>query len=161
MNPTLLLTRCKEGKKKNIYFTSPNVRDLTMMNADRIAVSTLQPIASCSILNVTFILIRSSTRELKCLLGVTTKVPIADFVLLRRWSLWFYLNKVQIYLFILWQGALALMEYMTKRRVVVSKEDMILMLLNDDMDTPPEIHKFTPDAAKQLHEIGMRFRVRV
>ena len=53
------------------------------------------------------------------------------------------------------------MEYMTKRREVVSKEDMILMLLNDDMDTPPEIHKFTPDAAKQLHEIGMRFRVRV
>ncbi len=49
------------------------------------------------------------------------------------------------------------MEYMTKRRVVVTKEDMILMLLNDDMDTPPEIHKFSPDAAKQLHAIGKLF----
>lgn len=46
---------------------------------------------------------------------------------------------------------------MTKRRVVVTKEDMILMLLNDDMDTPPEIHKFSPDAAKQLHAIGKLF----
>ncbi len=43
MNPTLLLTRCKEGKKKNIYFTSPTVRDLTMMNADRVAVRTSVP----------------------------------------------------------------------------------------------------------------------
>lgn len=38
MDPTLLLTRCKEGKKKNIYFTSPLVRDLTELNADRITV---------------------------------------------------------------------------------------------------------------------------
>lgn len=52
------------------------------------------------------------------------------------------------------KGALALMEFMTKRRVVCTREDMTMLLLNDDMDTPPEIHKFSPDAAKQLHEIG-------
>lgn len=43
---------------------------------------------------------------------------------------------------------------MTMRRVPVTKDDMILMLLNDDMDTPPEIHKFSADAAAKLHEIG-------
>ena len=43
---------------------------------------------------------------------------------------------------------------MTKRRVTVTKDDMILMLMNENMDTPPEIHKFSPEAAKQLHEIG-------
>lgn len=30
-----LLTRCKEGKKKNIYLTSPEVRDLVMKNAEK------------------------------------------------------------------------------------------------------------------------------
>jgi tRNA (cytosine34-C5)-methyltransferase len=38
MDPKLLLTRCKEGKKKNIYYTSPMVRDLTRTNVDRITV---------------------------------------------------------------------------------------------------------------------------
>lgn len=49
---------------------------------------------------------------------------------------------------------MVLKEYMTKRRVTVTKDDMILMLMNENMDTPPEIHKFSPEAAKQLHEIG-------
>lgn len=30
-----LLTRCKEGKKKNIYLTSPEVRDIVINNAER------------------------------------------------------------------------------------------------------------------------------
>lgn len=38
MDPTLLLTRCKEGKKKNIYFASPLVRVLTKENEHRIKV---------------------------------------------------------------------------------------------------------------------------
>ena len=33
-----LLTRCKEGKKKNIYLTSPQVRDLVLKNANRIKI---------------------------------------------------------------------------------------------------------------------------
>lgn len=41
MDSTLLLTRCKEGRKKNIYFTSPLVRDLTELNFDRITVGYL------------------------------------------------------------------------------------------------------------------------
>ncbi|XP_067006255.2 tRNA (cytosine(34)-C(5))-methyltransferase [Anabrus simplex] len=36
LEPTCLLTRCKEGKKKNIYFTSPIVRDIVINNADKI-----------------------------------------------------------------------------------------------------------------------------
>ncbi|KAJ9597965.1 hypothetical protein L9F63_011166, partial [Diploptera punctata] len=36
LHATCLLTRCKEGKKKNIYFTSPAVRDIIINNQDKI-----------------------------------------------------------------------------------------------------------------------------
>ncbi|XP_058795970.1 tRNA (cytosine(34)-C(5))-methyltransferase [Phymastichus coffea] len=36
LNPECLLVRCYEGKKKNIYFTSPRIRDLVMCNVDKI-----------------------------------------------------------------------------------------------------------------------------
>ena len=49
-----------------------------------------------------------------------------------------------------------MMEFMKKRRVVITRDDMTMLLLNDDMNTPPEIHLFSPNAAKQLHEIGKK-----
>jgi hypothetical protein len=49
-----------------------------------------------------------------------------------------------------------MMEFMKKRRVVITRDDMTMLLLNDDMNTPPEIHSFSSGAAKQLHEIGRR-----
>lgn len=58
------------------------------------------------------------------------------------------------------QGALALMEFMKKRRVVITRDDMTMLLLNDDMNTPPEIHSFSSGAAKQLHEIGIELFLR-
>ncbi|XP_071447980.1 tRNA (cytosine(34)-C(5))-methyltransferase [Hetaerina americana] len=36
LDPKLLLTRCVEGKKKNIYLTNAAVRDIVMSNEDRI-----------------------------------------------------------------------------------------------------------------------------
>ncbi|XP_046652158.1 tRNA (cytosine(34)-C(5))-methyltransferase-like [Daphnia pulicaria] len=51
------------------------------------------------------------------------------------------------------EGALAMMEFMKKRRVVITRADMTMLLLNDDMNTPPEIHSFSSGAAKQVHEI--------
>lgn len=36
LQPSSLLTRCHEGKKKNIYFTSNAVRDLVLLNQDKI-----------------------------------------------------------------------------------------------------------------------------
>ncbi|PSN39124.1 tRNA (cytosine(34)-C(5))-methyltransferase [Blattella germanica] len=36
LRPNCLLTRCKEGKKKNIYFTSPAVRDIVVNNQEKI-----------------------------------------------------------------------------------------------------------------------------
>jgi hypothetical protein len=39
LSPTCLLTRCKEGKKKNIYFTSPAVRDIVINNCHTIKVN--------------------------------------------------------------------------------------------------------------------------
>ena len=49
-----------------------------------------------------------------------------------------------------------MMEFMKKRRVVITRDDMTMLLLNDDMNTPPEIHLFSLNAAKQLHEIGKK-----
>lgn len=43
---------------------------------------------------------------------------------------------------------------MSKRRILVTKDDMVLLLSNEDMDTPPEIHEFSTNAAAKLREIG-------
>jgi len=37
-DPTLLMTRCEQGKKKNVYLCSPAVRDLISANQDRVKV---------------------------------------------------------------------------------------------------------------------------
>jgi hypothetical protein len=39
LSPTCLLTRCNEGKKKNIYFTSLAVRDIVINNHRTIKVN--------------------------------------------------------------------------------------------------------------------------
>ncbi|XP_046442937.1 tRNA (cytosine(34)-C(5))-methyltransferase-like [Daphnia pulex] len=113
MDPKLLLTRCKEGKKKNIYYTSPMVRDLTRTNEDRL-----------TIINTGIKMFARSENK-----GTDCGYRIAQ------------------------EGALAMMEFMKKRRVVITRDDMTMLLLNDDMNTPPEIHSFSSGAAKQLHEI--------
>ncbi len=45
--------------------------------------------------------------------------------------------------------------YMNKRRVSFTRDDLTLLLLNDDMDEPPEIHRFSAEAARTLLELGM------
>jgi hypothetical protein len=100
--------------------------------------------------------IRSSIQELKCSRAVKTRAPIVDIVSPKRFIL--KLNNVKTcrsFAYLL-QGALAMMEFMKKRRVVITRDDMTMLLLNDDMNTPPEIHSFSSGAAKQLHEIGRR-----
>lgn len=44
---------------------------------------------------------------------------------------------------------------MNKRRVTFTKDDLTLLLLNDDMDEPPEIHRFSAQAASALLELSM------
>ena len=46
---------------------------------------------------------------------------------------------------------------MNKRRVSFTQDDLTLLLLNDDMDEPPEIHRFSAEAARTLLELGMNF----
>ncbi|XP_063218332.1 tRNA (cytosine(34)-C(5))-methyltransferase [Bacillus rossius redtenbacheri] len=38
LQPSQFLTRCREGKKKNIYLTSPSVRDIIVNNEDKIKI---------------------------------------------------------------------------------------------------------------------------
>lgn len=47
------------------------------------------------------------------------------------------------------------MGFMTKRRVTITKADMVMVLTNDSMDSPPEIHQFSSEAAKIMHEMGI------
>lgn len=44
---------------------------------------------------------------------------------------------------------------MDKRCLKVDRKDMIVMLTNDDMDTPPEIDRFTDSVAEQLRALGI------
>ena len=42
---------------------------------------------------------------------------------------------------------------LTKRRMMVSREDLVLMLHNDDMDTPPEIAKLSESTQAQCEDM--------
>lgn len=61
---------------------------------------------------------------------------------------------VKILFVLLLKGAPILKNFMSKRRVVVTRDDLTLLLLNDDMEEPPEIHKFSAHAANMLHQLG-------
>ena len=48
---------------------------------------------------------------------------------------------------------MVLLPLLTKRRIVVSREDLVLMLHNDDMDTPPEIAKLSESTQAQCEDM--------
>ena len=88
VDPKLFLTRCKEGKRKNIYFTSSTVRDLTRINDERITVKKSSNLKYFifQLVIASFFKIRLSILESKCLLAVIIKEPVVNFVLRRRFS---------------------------------------------------------------------------
>lgn len=63
-----LLTRCKEGKKKNIYLTSPKVRDIVLKNASRIKIinTGVKTFARCD------------NKEMKCSFRLAQEVCFVD-----------------------------------------------------------------------------------
>nr|CAD7586518.1 unnamed protein product [Timema genevievae] len=112
--PSMFMVRCKEGKKKNIYFTSPIVRDIVINNNDKL-----------KIINT----------------GVKTFVRCD--------------NKGTVCSFRLAQEGLHSIFPLIgpKRKVHVTKEDMVTLLRNDSPHYPPEFHRLQPSTQEQFLKI--------
>lgn len=115
LDPRCLLVRCHEGKKKNIYFTSPAIRDLVISNEDKV-----------KMINTgvkTFV--RCDNKSMKCAFRLAQ------------------------------EGMQSIIHYVSDgRKVHVSKEDLIMLLQNDDPHMPPEIVKLSPATQERLKEFG-------
>ncbi|XP_012216033.2 tRNA (cytosine(34)-C(5))-methyltransferase isoform X2 [Linepithema humile] len=115
LNPQCLLVRCHEGKKKNIYFTSPAIRDIVMSNENRV-----------KMINT----------------GVKTFVRCDN----KNMSCAFRLAQ---------EGMQSIIHYISdNRKLQVTKEDLIMLLQNNDPHTPPEIVKLNPDTQERLKDFA-------
>ncbi|KAK7075924.1 tRNA (cytosine(34)-C(5))-methyltransferase [Halocaridina rubra] len=113
VNSGLFLTRTKEGKKRNIYFTNELVKDIVQLNQEYV-----------KIINTGVkVLVRSDNKGAPC-----------DFRLAQ-------------------DGSEVLLPLMTLRKIRVTRNDLVIMLLNDDMETPPEISTLDTETQKQCSEL--------
>merc|ERR1719222_1745577 len=114
LDPTLLFVRCKEGNKRNIYYTNPAVRDVMKCNDDRV-----------KIINAGVkMFIRSDNKGADCVFRIAQ------------------------------EGAQILMESMSQRCVKITREDMTMLLLKDDLEAPLETSKLSSIATTQLDKLG-------
>lgn len=114
LHPTCLLTRCKEGKKKNIYFTSPAVRDIVVNNHEKI-----------KLINT----------------GVKTFVRCDN-------------KSMQCPFRLAQEGLRSILPYVgPKRKIFLTKSDLVKLLLNDDPKFPPETTTLDESTQKQLTDI--------
>ncbi|XP_042892490.1 tRNA (cytosine(34)-C(5))-methyltransferase-like isoform X2 [Penaeus japonicus] len=113
IGPGLFLSRTKEGKKRNLYFTNSLVKDIVNLNQEDI-----------KIINTGVkVLVRSDNKGTPC-----------DFRLAQ-------------------DGSAVLLPLITKRKITVTKEDLVIMLQNDDMEMPPEITTLDPKTQEQCTEL--------
>ncbi|XP_020284841.1 tRNA (cytosine(34)-C(5))-methyltransferase isoform X2 [Pseudomyrmex gracilis] len=116
LNPRCLLVRCHEGKKKNIYFTSPAIRDIVISNENTV-----------KMINTgvkTFV--RCDNKNMNCAFRLAQ------------------------------EGMQSIVCYISdKRKLQISKEDLIMLLQNNDPHTPPEIVKFSSDTQQRLKDFAI------
>lgn len=109
----LFLTRTKEGKKRNIYFTNSFIKDIVALNQDHI-----------KIINTGVkVLVRSDNKGAPC-----------DFRLAQ-------------------DGSQVLLPLITRRKMTVTGDDLVIMLQNDDMEMPPEIAILDPKTQEQCADL--------
>ncbi|XP_011170203.2 tRNA (cytosine(34)-C(5))-methyltransferase [Solenopsis invicta] len=115
LDPRCLLVRCHEGKKKNIYFTSPAIRDIVISNEKKV-----------KMINTgvkTFV--RCDNKNMNCAFRLAQ------------------------------EGMHSIIRYISDdRKLQISKEDLIMLLQNDDPHTPPEIVKLNSYTQKRLKEFA-------
>ncbi|XP_021918254.1 tRNA (cytosine(34)-C(5))-methyltransferase isoform X2 [Zootermopsis nevadensis] len=115
LSPTCLLTRCKEGKKKNIYFTSPAVHDIVVNNHQTIK------LINTGVKSF----VRCDNKSMQCAFRLAQ------------------------------EGLHSIFPYIgPKRKISVSKADLIKLLTNDDPKFPPEASSLDPSTQQQLKDIA-------
>ncbi|KAL2733787.1 tRNA (cytosine(34)-C(5))-methyltransferase isoform X1 [Vespula squamosa] len=115
LDPRCLLVRCHEGKKKNIYFTSPAIRDIVISNENKV-----------KMINTgvkTFV--RCDNKNMKCAFRLAQE---------GMQSIFHYIGK--------------------SRKLKVMKEDLIMLLQNNEPRTPPEIIKLSPVTQELLKDFA-------
>ncbi|KAG7213694.1 hypothetical protein KM043_002935 [Ampulex compressa] len=115
LDPRCLLVRCHEGKKKNIYFTSPAIRDIVISNENKV-----------KMINTgvkTFV--RCDNKNMRCAFRLAQ------------------------------EGMQSIFHYVgSSRKLNITKEDLILLLQNNDPHTPPEIVKLNSETQEHLKEFA-------
>lgn len=110
-----LLVRCHEGKKKNVYFTSPAIRDIVICNEDKV-----------KMINT----------------GVKTFVRCDN----KNMTCAFRLAQ---------EGLNSIVDFIGEcRKVKIFKDDLIMLLQNDNPHTPPEITKLNSITQERLKDFG-------
>lgn len=115
LDPRCLLVRCIGKKKKNIYYTSPAIRDVVLSNGDQI-----------KLINTgvkTFV--RCDNKNMDC-----------PFRLAH-------------------EGIQSIIQYIgDSRKIRLSKDDLIMLLQNNNHNTPPEIVKLNRETQERLQNFA-------
>lgn len=81
LNPQCLLVRCHEGKKKNVYFTSPVIRNLVISNEDKVKIinTGVKTFVRCDNKNMTcaFRLAQEGLNSISHFIGKSRKIEIS------------------------------------------------------------------------------------
>lgn len=118
MDPRCLLVRCIGRKKKNIYYTSPEIRNVVLSNEDQIK------LINTGVKSF----VRCDNKNMDC--------P-------------FRLAQEGIQVIIKYIG--------NSRKIRISKDDLIMLLQNNNPNTPPEIVKLNPETQERLQNFGNIF----
>ncbi|XP_057325315.1 tRNA (cytosine(34)-C(5))-methyltransferase [Microplitis mediator] len=114
LDPRCLYVRCHEGKKKNIYFTSPEIRDIILLNEHQV-----------KMINTgvkTFV--RCDNRNMKCAFRMAQ------------------------------EGMQSVISYISdNRKVKVTRDDLIMLLQNNNPQKPPEIEKLSEKTQERLKSV--------
>lgn len=113
-----MLVRCFGVKKKNIYYTSPEIRNVVVSNENHI-----------KLINT----------------GVKTFVRCDN----KNMNCSFRLAQ---------EGMQTIITYIgDARKIKITKDDLIMLLQNDNPHAPPEIVKLDPETQDRVKDIGNKF----
>lgn len=115
LDPRCLLVRCIGRKKKNIYYTSPEIRNVVLSNEDQIK------LINTGVKSF----VRCDNKNMDC--------P-------------FRLAQEGIQIIIKYIG--------NSRKIRISKDDLIMLLQNNNPNTPPEIVKLNPETQERLQNFA-------
>ncbi|CAL7934279.1 unnamed protein product [Xylocopa violacea] len=115
LDPRCLLVRCLDRKKKNIYYTSPEIRNVVLSNEDQIK------LINTGVKSF----VRCDNKNMNC-----------PFRLAQ-------------------EGIQSIVKYIGDgRKIRISKDDLIMLLQNNDPHTPPEIVKLNPETQERLQNFA-------